>query len=154
MDDAANKAARDLALILKCWLDGDRDALVRLMVTPEGEHAILLQSLALNVWYLSRTDNPSAVFDVLLRDDPLQKAQVQVSETQRARHFLRTHLADGPVSIADLKRVNDASPDPLRWKAVDNAAAALKVVRRGHPGDRGSMWSLPSSKSSPQSKPR
>jgi hypothetical protein len=152
MKDTTNKAARDLALVLQSWLRGDRDGLVKLMVTPEDEHAILMQSLALNVFYLQKTNNPQAIFEALLRDDPLHQAQVIVSENQRAKQFLRTHLANGPVPIADLKDINARSESPLTWKAVDNAAAALKVKRAGRPGDSGSVWSLPAAKSA--SKPR
>lgn len=167
-DAAAAKASGQLAVILKAWLAQGQESIPTLMHDVD-EHQLLLQSLALNVFYLQKTTNPQAIFDVLLRDDPVHQAQenvramaqaihqdarVHVSEAQRAREFLRDNLAGGPVSIADLKQINKDSDFPLTWKAVDNAAAALKVVRQGYPGDKGSMWRLPASKSSSKSKPR
>lgn len=151
--NAAAEASRTLALVLKAWLRGDQTALKREVVTAEQTHSLLLQSIALNVFFLQKTTNPDAIFDVLLRDDPLHQAQVHVSELARGRAFLLKHLADGPVSIADLKRINDET-DHIGWKAVANAAAAMGVKRSGRPGDSGSIWSLPSSKSSSKPKTR
>lgn len=140
MGDASAKGARDLALILRAWLDDDQDALIRMMRTPEDERAILMQSIALNVFYLKKTNNREAIFDTLLRDDPLHQAQIEVNATEQGRKFLRTALADGPVPRAELRE--RAESEGLVWKAVDNAAHLMRINRGPHRGTN-NPWSLP-----------
>lgn len=147
--DAA--ASRALALALQAWPD---ESLMLAVLNDDDVQmsTLLMQSLALNVFFVSKTNNPQAIYDVLLRDDPLHLAQVNVSERQRAVNWLREQLANGPKYLGDLKRANEDAQWPLAWKSITNAAQVMGVRRGGRHGDEDPIWSLPPSKSS--SKPR
>ena len=136
------KAGRDLALLLKAWIDRGPDAVDEAWPSDIDERKVLLRSLALNVFYMKKTTNPEAVYDVLLHDDPLHQAQVVVSETARARRFLTEQLANGPVLVSQLRARALAEQPSITRKALDNASASLGVVK-GRPGAQMNTWSLP-----------
>lgn len=135
------KAGRDLALLLKAWMEHGPDAVAQ-MAQGIDERKVMLRSLALNVFYLKKTTNPDAIYDVLLHDDPLHQAQVHVSETARARRFITEQLADGPVSVAVLRSRGLSEEPPIMKKALDNAAVSLGVVK-GRQGSQTNAWCLP-----------
>ena len=148
--DAA--ASRALALALQAW--PDESLMLAVLNDADVEmRTLLMQSLALNMFFVSKTNNPQAIYDVLLRDDPLHQAQVVVSERQRAVNWLSEQLGTGPKYLNDLKRANADAQWPLAWKSVTNAAQHIGV-RRGRRVDEDSIWSLPPSKSAskPQSR--
>lgn len=144
-DSQAAAARRALANALQAWPDAEM-VLACLNDEDVDDRSLLLQAIALCRFFLAKTTNPEAIYDVLLRDDPLHQAlketPVNVSHRARATDWLREQLAEGPQRLDDLKRANDNAQFPLPWKAISNAAEHIGVHRGGR-GDTNSIWSLP-----------
>lgn len=148
---APDEEMRDLVLALSAYLRGDVEGMAAVVARHPDRAGLLSKSLALNMFFLRKAQNPQAILDQILAEDPLALAVKQESATGRARRFLLEELKDGPVRASVLRqRARKATP-PIGDKALDNAALSL-ALKRGQKGDTAAEWSLPPEKSS--SKPQ
>lgn len=90
-------AIRDVGLVLKSYLAGDKKAVAHVLRTTEDKDDLILGLLIVTLTLVKQKVDPEAFVDDVLRlasttDDPVNGS---LSPTAAARDFLRRELADG-----------------------------------------------------------